>query len=89
MSDGRYVTAIGVRVRQENEDRFIFYWNECGYEGNAVTASIIEACRTECTVDQIVARICKEFQVDPEVAKVDAEEILQQLREIGILLNQS
>lgn len=89
MGDGKYVTASGVRVRQENEDSFIFYWNERGYEGNAVTASIIQACRTERTVDQLVARICEEFQVDPEVARIDIGEILQQLREIGILLNQS
>lgn len=85
MNDGEYVTASGVRVRKEDENNFVFYWNECGYEGNAVTASIVQACRTKCTVDQLVAHICKEFQVDPGVAKVDLEEILQQLREVGIL----
>mgnify|MGYP001619089036 CR=1 FL=1 len=70
------------------ENKFIFYWNERGYEGNAVTASIIQTCRTESTVDQLVARICNEFQVDPEEARADIEEILQQLREIGILFSQ-
>ena len=89
MSVVQYKTANGVRVRQEGEDSFIFYWNERGYEGNAVTASIIQACRIGCTVDQLVEHVCKEFQVDPGIAKADIEEILQQLREIGILFSQS
>jgi len=88
MSNCRYLTAIGVHIRQESDDNFIFYWNERGYEGNAVTASIIQACRIERNVDQLVVRICREFQVDREEARVDIEEIVQQLCETGILLNQ-
>lgn len=88
MSNCRYVTPAGVRVRKEREDNFIFYWNECGYEGNAVTASIVQACRAGCTVNQLVTHICKEFQVDYETVSADIEEILLQLREIGVLINQ-
>ena len=88
-TDTYYMTAGGVRVRQEDEDRFIFYWNERGYEGNEVTASIIHVCRAGCTMDQIVIHLCSEFQIDPDTAKKDVAEMLQQLQEIGILVSRA
>lgn len=53
---------------------------------NAVATSIWEAADGQTSLDDIVdKKICTQFEVDRETARRDAQELVQQLSEHGIL----
>lgn len=54
---------------------------------NEVATAIWEAADGRTPLDEIVAdRVCAKFEVAPEVARKDAEELVQELSSQGILL---
>jgi hypothetical protein len=52
---------------------------------NDVGSVIWESADGKTPLDDIVARLCAEFDVAPEVARQDAETFIQELAEHGIL----
>ncbi len=50
---------------------------------NELGCFIYKALRTEKTMEQLVDAIAAEYTVDRDTAQTDAQEFLQQLREIG------
>jgi coenzyme PQQ synthesis protein D (PqqD) len=54
---------------------------------NAVATAIWQAADGCTPLSEIIERrVCAEFEIEPEVARVDAEEFVHQLSEHGILL---
>jgi hypothetical protein len=54
---------------------------------NSVATAIWDAADGKTPLDEIVAnRICKEFEISPEVAMKDAEALVEQLAGHGILI---
>lgn len=54
---------------------------------NEVATAIWQAADGRTPLSEIVEhRVCAEFEIEPEVARLDAEEFVQQLSEHGILL---
>lgn len=52
---------------------------------NDVASFIWEAADGKTSLDEIVARLCDEFEVAPEVARADAEKLVTDLAAAGIL----
>jgi hypothetical protein len=52
---------------------------------NPTAAIIWEMCSVENTVEQIVASLCKRFDVDPDEANTDVSEMLHKLADLGLL----
>ncbi len=52
---------------------------------NDVGSVIWDSADGRTSLDEIVARLCAEFDVAPEVARQDAESFIQELAEHGIL----
>ena len=52
---------------------------------NDVGSVIWQSADGQTPLDEIVARLCAEFDVAPEVARQDAESFIQELAEHGIL----
>ena len=54
---------------------------------NAVATAIWQAADGRTPLSEIIERrVCTEFEIEPDVARLDAEEFVQQLSEHGILL---
>ena len=52
---------------------------------NALGSFIWEVLQQPVTLDELVARITEEYEVDAATARSDAEEFLAELRQIGAL----
>ncbi len=52
---------------------------------NAVGAFICEALQTPCTRDELIARLCEEFEVTPEIVAPDLDAFLESLRRVDLL----
>lgn len=52
---------------------------------NATAALIIEALKSETTVENIANAICKEYDADLAVVTKDVENVIAKLREIGAI----
>ena len=52
---------------------------------NALGAFIWDVLQQSVTLDELVARITAEYEVDDATARADAEEFLAELRQIGAL----
>ncbi|MCR5665049.1 MAG: PqqD family protein [Oscillospiraceae bacterium] len=52
---------------------------------NGTAARIIDLLKRETTLEELVGTMTAEYEVDPETARNDVEEILEQLRGIGAL----
>ena len=52
---------------------------------NEIGRFLFEALQTEQTVDTLVAAVLEEYDTDPETARADVVEFLEQLRDAGLL----
>ena len=52
---------------------------------NEIGRFLFEALQTEQTVDTLVAAVLEEYDTDPETARADVSEFLEQLRAAGLL----
>jgi hypothetical protein len=85
----QYLLPSRVRVRQEEEDRFLIYYDECGFEANAVGARVIELCKErKRTYEELCGTIGAEFDAPTEDIRRDIAEFLTQLQETGLLSNE-
>ena len=53
---------------------------------NEIGRFLFEALQTEQTVDTLVSTILEEYDTDPETARADVTEFLEQLRSAGLLV---
>ena len=80
-----FIVPAGVRLREETQDHVLVYFEENGYETNAVGAWLIERVRTsKQTISSLCESVCKEFDAPPEQVKPDVEAIAAEFVRIGI-----
>ena len=86
MNAGYPVRSSAVAARMLGDEMMIMSAVDSSlYTLNDVASFIWEAADGKTSLDQIVARICDEFEVAPEVARADAEKLVGELAAAGIM----
>jgi hypothetical protein len=86
MTPGYPVRSAAVAARMLGEEMMIMSAVDSSlYTLNDVASFIWEAADGKTSLDQIVARICDQFEVPPDVARADAEKLVTDLEAAGIM----
>lgn len=90
MDDAKlFQTAPGVRVRQEGDEHFLVYYDENGYETNAVGAWLIERARdTPYKLQELCESVYQEFDAPFEQVRADVGEVIREFLILGIFQEQ-
>lgn len=82
-----YRTDPRVRLRKENDDDFLVYYDEKGYATNNVGARLIELCRgMGATADDLVTKLSSEFDATKDEIARDVSAMLSDLCERRIVV---
>lgn len=81
-----YETVSRLGVREQEEDKFLIYHDERGYETNTVGAEIVQFCREERTFDEICQHVSEVFDVPAAKIEKDVQEVINQFVRFSIIL---
>jgi hypothetical protein len=86
MTAGYPVRSSAVAARMLGDEIMIMSAVDSSlYTLNDVASFIWESADGKTSLDQIVARICDEFEVAPDVARADAEKLVTDLEAAGVM----
>ena len=86
---GLFKTAPGVRLREEPGDCVLVYFDENGYETNAVGSHIIQCARDNAkSVEDLCESVIKEFDAPRDQVRSDIENVVKEFVQIGVLVRQ-
>lgn len=84
-----YKTEEGVKIRREGEDKFLIYFNQDGFETNAVGARVLELCRKPQELKGLCEQVAREFDASLEVIKKDIPVVVIEFQKLGLVVEES